>query len=217
MPLTFKLDQRLAGLLMNAPKQGEKAEVLYQDLVPPTDSARVLHYLEQLQSCLFGFIKGFPPASAIDHFIIAIGRDLSGTAYVNELDFKARVKLKPEVKIEVGHPVLVSEVEDIVGVSLDVDIPQDAALVVMRSFGWRRSVFFDFGPLIQDPYTRSYDIETILAQQQLMLLGLHPGDPPLNPFRIVEMEAGIEKLHGGAGVLVHSSYQGVCGRHGAED
>ena len=121
---------------------------------------------------------------------------MSGTAYVNELDFKARVKLKPGIKIEMGHPVLASEVEDIVGVSLNVDIPQVAALVVMRSFGWRRSTFFDFGPLIQDPYTRSYDIETILAHQQLMLLGLHPGNPPLNPFLIVEMEAGIEKQRG---------------------
>ena len=58
MSLTFKLNERLAGLLMNAPKQGEKAEVLYQDLVPPTDSACALHYLEQLQSCLLGFIEG---------------------------------------------------------------------------------------------------------------------------------------------------------------
>ena len=47
-------------------------------------------------------------------------------------------------------------------------------IVVIRSQGWRRSLFFDFCPLHPEAEPRTYPVERALAQQELLLLDIPP-------------------------------------------
>ena len=50
-------------------------------------------------------------------------------------------------------------------------------MVLVRSTGWKRSLFFDFGPLLPEAERRAYRLDQMLAKQALVLLGLPSGLP----------------------------------------
>ena len=57
-----------------------------------------------LQSVIFSKIAGLPSPTVIDHLLLLIRPDLTGTAYVNELHIQAMVRLNRD--IEAGAPVV---------------------------------------------------------------------------------------------------------------
>jgi len=197
MPIKFQLNERLAGFALNTPSSGQPVQVLYRELVSPTDSLHLQNRLDQLQGCLFSKILGLPPPYLIDHLLVVIDQDLSGIAYVNELQITAKVRANRAV--EAGAPIYAGEISDISSLDLGVEIAIDAAVVLFRSFGWKRSLFFDFGPLKPDFGPRSYSLDRALAQQALLLLGLPPSSPAypesgLSMTRVDHMAQGLERL-----------------------
>lgn len=169
MPTEFKVEDRLVGYAVHAATAGERAAVRYGELVPPSDPAGVLQALEGLQRSIFSRIPGLPDPAQIRHLVVVIRQDLSATAYVNELKLLAECKVTRDVKA--GEPAMTSDISEIRDVSLGIDVPDDAAVIVVTSIGWRRSVYFDFGPFT-DHKSRIGPLSQILAQQMLMLFGL---------------------------------------------
>ena len=151
--------------------------MLPRELVGPMDALHLVERLEQLQVSVFNKIPGLPPPSMIDHLLVVICQDLSATAYINELAVTAEVKITRSVKA--GSPVFVGDIADIASIDLGVEVPLDAGVIVIRSMGWKRSLFFDFGPLGPGYKPRDFSLEQALAQQALLLLGLLPL-PPLS-------------------------------------
>jgi hypothetical protein len=118
-----------------------------------------------------------------------IRQDLAATAYINELQFTARAEINRGVKA--GEPILVRDVERITSIDLGVEVPDDCAIVLLRSNGWRRSLFYDYGPL-HNGAVRDYRLDEVLAQQAMLLIGLLPGTDVVNePDRMAE---GVERL-----------------------
>lgn len=191
MPIDFKLNSRLVGFAGAAAKDGETVPVIYREYLAPSDP-NLLERLENLDRSIFRAIPGLPPVSQIDHLLVVIRPDLSAVAWVNELSPKAEVR--PNRPIKAGEPVRVSDIEDISCLDLGVEIPEDAAFVLVRSFGWRRSVIYDFGPLQSEPVARDYVLEQAFAEQQLLLLGLATVEAEGGRTRLEHMRAGLEAL-----------------------
>jgi hypothetical protein len=169
MPLEFQLTERVCGISMNAASVGERVQIRTQELLGPTEP-QLLDRLEQIQLAIFAKIPGIPLPSMIDHMLIVIRPDLTGTAYVNELHIQAMVRVSRVV--EAGTPISVHDITEVISVDLGVQVPPDNGVIMVRSSGWRRSLFFDLGPLIRENGPRTEPLEKVLARQEWLLLGI---------------------------------------------
>lgn len=197
MPITFTLTERLAGYAAATAAAGEKVPICYRELIGPDDAGHLNRQLENLQNSLFAKVPGLPLPSLIDHLLIVIRPNLDCTAYVNELKIVAKVQTSRAV--EKGAVVYVGDISDVTSVDLGVEVPPDCGVAFVRSSGWKRSLFFDFGPLHADLGPRQYPVEQALAQQALALLGLASGTPTEaqnGQTRLQGMIAGLEALRG---------------------
>lgn len=212
MPTEFKLSNHFVGFAGSAGKGGGSVEVVYREYLAPTDPT-LLERLENFQRTVFRAIPDLPRASLIDHLLVVIHPDLTAVAYVNELSVKAEVT--PNRPIKAGEAIRVTDIEDISSVDLGIEIPEEAAFILVRSFGWRRSVIYDFGPLQADPVPRDYPLERALAEQQLLLIGLATIDAEAGVTRLDHMQAGLEKLDQllAGGVTDEAEYQKLLEEH----
>ena len=166
--------------------------IITGDLINSNDPARVHQTLEALQSCLFNRIPNFPNPHEVRHLLVVIRQDLSATAYINELS--VQMKVQATRAVQKGEPVMKSDIGDIHEVTLGVDISDDSAVVVFASIGWRRSVYFDFGPLTDDK-PRIGPFNQILARQMLSLLGMEKvTSPQCARSRVDAMADGFQSL-----------------------
>ncbi len=55
-----------------------------------------------------------------------------------------------------GEPVWKDDIVDISGLDPEVPVPADAGVVFVFSVGWRKGLFYDFGPLVEEP-PREFD------------------------------------------------------------
>lgn len=186
MPIKFQIEERLVGFAATSARKGEKVAIVSRTLVGPQDP-ELAERLEGLHGCLFSKIPDLPTPPRICDLIVIINHDLTGIAFVDELPLTATVK--PARSIEKGEALLLSDISSIEAVHLDVPVPDDAAIVVVRSFDWRRSLFFDFGPLHKDAGQRTYNLEMALGQQMTLLFGL-----PAPAFKISAGQARIENM-----------------------
>jgi hypothetical protein len=188
VPIDFKLPERIVGINITTGKEGEQILVRSLELLGPDDPALVSR-LQEIDGPIFSKIPGIPNRSQIDHVLVVIRDDLSATAYVNELNAVAQVKLRRT--INKGDPVFESDIEDIVGFSLGVDVPDDCAFVLLRSHGWARSLLFDFSPLTGGS-SRTYQLGDLLVKQALALV--KPIRIPVTPQNIQDMTKGLHAL-----------------------
>ena len=185
MPIEFQLEERLAGFAAMSVREGEQVAIVFRELLGPHDS-QLTDRLEKLHASLFSKITHLPPPSHINDLIVVVNQDLSGMAYINELPLTANVKVARAV--EAGQTIFVKDIEGIESVKLGVDVPDDAAVVVVHSADWKRSLFYDFGPLHDNFEGRTYDLEKALGQQYTLLLGL--------PAQAAEIVTGQARLEG---------------------
>ena len=103
MPISFKIDERLAGYVTAVAKSGEKAEICYSELIGLVDALHLQQQLDQLQETLFSKIPNLPDPSVINHLLVLISPDLSCTAYVNELNIRNKVKSRANPPAMLGR------------------------------------------------------------------------------------------------------------------
>lgn len=171
MSRTFNLTERMAGFVIQTAGEGEQVQVLFREALTSLDGAALTWRLEELHDSIFSRIPELPLPSQIDHLLVVIAPDLTATAYVNELNPVMKAKVKAGRQIQAGEPIYAADIHDLESYDLRVSIPSDHAVVVVRSHGWRRALFYDFGPLRpSQARERNYDLSAILAEQTLSLL-----------------------------------------------
>jgi hypothetical protein len=195
--IDFQVPERPAGFAAETIEPGATGRVICTEALTSFDGTILTWRLEKLQRYLFGRIPGLPPPSLIDTLLVIIRPDLSATAYVNELTQHALIRTKGS--IAVGQPVFVDDVLEISSLDLGVPIPSDCAFVLVRSFGWRKSLLYDFGPLSEPAARREFNLDRLLAEQALRLLRgrfKEAADDPVGPVsdRIKELAAGLARL-----------------------
>src|SRR5205823_6472664 len=84
--------------------------------------------------------------SQVDHLVAVIRRDRTATVYVNELTVILSTMVGRTIKP--GERVSKNDIVDIAAMEFEgITVPDDAAVVVVFSIGWRKGLFYDFSPL----------------------------------------------------------------------
>src|SRR5437762_14156017 len=117
MPQEFQLGERICGIAMGAAAADENVQVLTRELVGPMD-AHLVSRLEELHLAVLSKIPNLPLPSTIDHVLAVIRPDLTGTAYVNELQIQAMVRVNRDVAA--GSPVYRQDITEVASVDLGV-------------------------------------------------------------------------------------------------
>jgi len=190
LPRTFDLTERIAGIAVQPAQKGEQVQVLTREALTSLDGAMFNWRLEELHGALFSRIPDLPRPSQIDHLLVVIAPDLRATAYVNELQPIAQIRIGRS--IQAGELIYPTDILELRSYDLGVPIPPDCALVVVSSHGWRRALFYDFGPLLPEAHERTYDLSAVLAEQELSLLtgkfGVRPSVATMQQ-ALVDLEA----------------------------
>jgi hypothetical protein len=121
-----------------------------------------------MDSFILDHIPACPPRSQIDHVLAVIRPDMETTVFVNELTRNAAIR--PNRSIKKGDAILKKDILDVYEISLGVEIPADCGFAYIQSFKWRKSIFYDFGPLLESPRFRDYDLKRALGFHWAYLL-----------------------------------------------
>ncbi len=195
--IEFSLPQEMIpiGVAAETAAGGGLCEVITTEGLTSHDGALLTWRLETLNESILRHIPGLPPASLLDNLLVVVRPDLSGVAYVNELRVRASVRATRAVTA--GAPVLIDDIDDIATLDVGIEVPPDCGVVLIRSFGWRKSLFYDLQPLSPTSSPRSFGLERAFARQALQLMKRSfaaPGVPALPPPRLPSMGEGIAGL-----------------------
>ena len=168
MPYKITLEGIPAGYAGTYAKADELVQVIFRDFISTEDGQ---HFIKRLEGGVNPILKELPtevPASTIDHLLAITFKGGETTVYVNELDIQGSVRVARLVKA--GQGMTKDDIADLVHLDLGVDIPEDAGFIFVFSVGWRKGLFFDYGPILPTQEPRLYDISSVLAQSYAHVL-----------------------------------------------
>lgn len=163
MPFEMSFGQPPCGYALTAAKQNESAQVQYMEFTSTEDGQHFIQRLEGFPGEIISKLPNRTLPSMIDNLLAVIRSDGTATVYVNEL--KMTVRTRARRTIQAGDAVMKSDIVDVDRVDLGVPISADEGFLLVFSIGWRKGLFYDFGPLSpQSPEPREYDIPSTLGQ-----------------------------------------------------
>jgi hypothetical protein len=152
-----------AGYSLTAARPNEDVVIQFLEFTSTEDGQHFIQRLEGIPSDILQKASPQISPSQVDNMLAIVRRDGKATVYVNELTQRAHVRVSGP--IEAGAIVTKNDVVDVDRLELDVQIPDDAGVLFIFSVGWRKGLFYDFGPVhIPDPHPRQYDVAAILGQ-----------------------------------------------------
>ena len=167
MPIRLTLDMLPAGFVASNSRGREPVKVVTREFVSSEDGDRLIQCLEYVYDSLVSkvSIEKRPPPSQIDHLLALVHKDRTVTLYINELSIYLLSRFKKEQK-EIGQPAYRDDIAEVEEVRFsDVDIPDDAGVYFIFSFGWRKALFYDLTTLHQNSGgLRNYNINKLLGR-----------------------------------------------------
>ena len=162
MPYEITLEVAPAGYFGTAARAEEFAQVIFREFTSTEDGQQ---FIKRLEGGVDPILRELPIQvlpSTIDHMLAICLRDGKTTVYLNELEIQGTIRVSRPVKK--GQGMTKDDIADIVRLDLGVDIPEDAGFIFVFSVGWRKGLFFDYGPIVPNQGPRLYDIGSVLAQ-----------------------------------------------------
>ena len=163
MPFEIDLEGPPGGYARTYARAGESVEVCVREFTSTEDGQ---HFIQLLEGIANGVLQELPTPinpSQVDHMLAIYQRNGKVDVYLNELELKASTRIGRSV--EAGQPVMKDDVIDIVGLDPGVQIPNDTGVLFLFSIGWRKGLFFDFGPVGKpDSLPREYDVAAAFGQ-----------------------------------------------------
>ena len=145
MRFEIDLEGPPGGYARTYARAGENVEVCVREFTSTEDGQ---HFIQLLEGIADGVLQKLPTLinpSQVDRMLAIYHRNGKVDVYLNELELKVSTRIARSV--EAGQPVMKDDVVDIVGLDLGVQIPNDTGVLFLFSIGWRKGLFFDFGPL----------------------------------------------------------------------
>jgi hypothetical protein len=171
MPTEIRLDKLPCGVSAESTFGPGEITVRTREFVTSQDGSLLTDRLEGFpDEALNKLPNGWTiPRAIIDHLLIIVRRDRTAIVYLNELDLRTSVRTKRALKA--GEPIGRDDIADIVKLDLGVRVAPDTGVVLVLSAGWRKALFYDFGPLHPDnQIERTFDLELLAAQMYSELL-----------------------------------------------
>ena len=162
MPYEIKMEHTPAGYAGTSARADELVQLIYREFTSTEDGQ---HFIKRLESGVSPILEELPievPPSTVDHLLAIHREDGKTTVYINELEIQGSVRVARHVRK--GQGMTKDDIVDIVKLNPGVDIPEDAGFTFVFSVGWRKGLFFDYGPTGPNHEPRPYDVKAILAQ-----------------------------------------------------
>ena len=164
MPFHVHLDRPPAGVAAAAGRNGEDIPIAYREFTSSEDGDTFISRLEGFPATILGLLDANPPIkpSTVDHLVAVIQPTGATDVYINELTVLGKARIRKAV--EKGDLLLDGDIVDIEELRFEgLDIPSNAGVLVLVSQGWRKGLFFDFGPLLPNPIQREFDLSKLLG------------------------------------------------------
>jgi hypothetical protein len=175
MSYEIKLKDLPAGYVVKGAPKGGQVTVCFRDFFSSEDGQELIHQLEGVPRDI---ISKLPPEakateSRTDNLLAIIRKDQTATVYYN--DFLPTSIMRIKSKVKAGEPIYSDHIMDMERVELnDFNIPEDASICYVFSFGWRKGLFFDYGPTyVGREKPRGYDLGKVFAQFHAQVLFQH--------------------------------------------
>lgn len=155
--------------------EGQLVQVVAREFLSSEDGER---FFIRMDGWPREIVAALPPSAGIwpsnvDHLVALIRQDLTATVYVNELTQIAHIR--SAWAFEAGQELTDRDIADVVELHFEgLDVPPDAALLVIFSHGWRKGLFFDFFPFHKPDYRRPYDLWKLLGSCSAYLMNQAP-------------------------------------------
>lgn len=160
MPQNIVLDELPLGFSVVASREGEEVSVQVRGSAFSEDGTKLNKWLEALVSPILAKLSPRVGPHQVHHLVALIRKDRSTTVYVNEVKFLGQVRTKGAVNA--GEPVFIDHVADFGRLRMDsIDVAADVGIIVVLSSGWRRAIYYDLGPVADEP--RTEDLEAALG------------------------------------------------------
>lgn len=163
MPIEIVLEGPPGGYARTYAHAGESVAVCFREFTSTGDGH---HFIQLLEGIVSEILENLPTPikpSQVDHMLAIYHKDGKVDVYLNELEFIGQTRVVGPV--EAGQGIMKDDVVDIVGLNLGVPIPDDTGFLFLFSVGWRKGLFFDFGPVkTPDSSARRYDVVTAFGR-----------------------------------------------------
>ncbi len=163
MPVEIELGNAPAGYSITAARAEETVEIQFLEFTSSEDGQHFIQRLEGFPNDILRRVAPHIRPSQVDHMLIIVRQDNTATAYINELSIVTRMRASR--RVEAGEQVFKSDIMDIDRLELSVEIPDNAGFLFLFSAGWRKGLFYDFGPVgIPGSQRREYDVAKAFGQ-----------------------------------------------------
>ena len=161
MPFEINIGQPPGGYAMTSARPGENIQVIYREFTSTEDGQHFIQRLEGFPSDLIAAIPNPVKPSQVDSLLAIMHLDGTAAIYLNEVPLVAIARSTGPV--EAGSPVYKDDIADIERLQLPLTIPDDAGFLYLFSVGWRKGLFYDYGPLGPGHEPRQYDYLALLG------------------------------------------------------
>jgi hypothetical protein len=166
MPYTITFDHVPAGYSMKCAEKDEEIDVVFREFTSTEDGQLFISRLEGIPTKILEKISGSANVAASQtNSLLAIIQP-SGRTKVYWNEFQPGIQIRSKQKIKAGELVYIDHIMDIERVKLpDEALAPDVAICYVFSFGWRKGLFFDFGPAQAGKHRvpRNYDTGALLG------------------------------------------------------
>lgn len=151
-----------AGYAVTSGRSGEDVLIRFREFTSSEDGQDFIQRLEGIPNKILQLLPSPTSPSQVDHMLAVCRRGGKADVYVNELEIRAFFRTARPVKA--GAEVTKDDIADVQRLDLGVSIPDNSGFVFVFSVGWRRGLFYDFGPIAApNPQPRQYDLGAVLG------------------------------------------------------
>jgi len=165
MPYEIKFEKPPVGYAAKSARKGQgDVSVIYREFLTSEDGMLLIKRLEGFATQVINMLpeKSKIRCSKVDHMLVHFDKHGKGVAYVNELSLIATARVRKTV--EKGELVYRDDIVEYEEVRFEgINVPEDHAVIVVMSSGWRKLHYFDFGTINPDAEGRDYDLWSLLG------------------------------------------------------
>jgi hypothetical protein len=172
MPYDIQLTQLPAGIALQTSTgvEGAPIKVAIREFTSSENGDAFVSRLEGFPQVLLNLAAPNIHPSEVTQLVAVIRTDKTARVWNNECLVEARIR--PSRSFNKGEALVEDDLVDIAEMRFQgVDVPADAGFVCLFSVGWRRALFFDFGPLGPGTPSRDYDLAKTLGGYMAYLHG----------------------------------------------
>ena len=163
MPEVIELGRTPGGYTLNAAREDETVSIQYREFISSEDGQLFIQRLEGIPTDILNRLPQKINPAQVDSLLAIIDGEGIAHVYINEIE--QRVRVRASGPLEAGTVVTKNDIVDVDRLDFNVDIPVDVGIVFVFSVGWRKGLYYDFGPISgPEASPREYDISASLGQ-----------------------------------------------------